>query len=113
MDFAVALSPNTPADEGFELDDIRLVVEWLPQPKDRLYYTGMGVLGASFDRDTSIPWKWSTTYRNNFMWAGKGKKEEKGGETDREKRQMRRKEKKATKVHGTSLCTLYAFHVLT
>ena len=58
MDFAVVLSAATPADEHFEVDDIQLRVEWSPQPKDRLYYTGMDQLGQAFQSNTSIAWKW-------------------------------------------------------
>ena len=70
MDFSVALSAATPADEHFEVDDIQLHVEWLPQPKDRLYYTGMNQLGQAFESNTSIAWKWNMARKNNFMWAG-------------------------------------------
>lgn len=70
MDFAVALSAATPADEHFEVDDIQLRVEWSPQPKDRLYYSGMDQLGQAFESNTSVAWKWSMARKNNFIWAG-------------------------------------------
>ena len=70
MDFAVELSAATPADEQFKVDDIQLQVQWLPQPNDRLYYTGMGQLGQAFASNTSIEWKWTLEHKNNFVWAG-------------------------------------------
>lgn len=70
LDFAVALSAATPADEQFHLDDIQLCIEWLPQRKDRLYYMGMNQLGQAFEGNTSIGWEWTLAHQNNFMWAG-------------------------------------------
>ena len=70
IDFAVALSAATPADDSFELDDIQLCIEWKPQPKDQLYYMGMNQLGQAFESNTRVAWKWSMARQNNFMWAG-------------------------------------------
>ena len=74
MDYAIALSDAASSDESdessFEVDDIRLRIEWLPQPKDRLYFMGVGVLGQALSANTSVAWKWSLAKQNAFMWAG-------------------------------------------
>ena len=63
MDFAATFASAT-ASDTFEVDDIRLRVEWKPQPKDRLFFMGLGVLGHAMPANDSLAWKWSLQYEN-------------------------------------------------
>lgn len=70
IDFVFELSSASSASSSFVLRDIRLEIEWLPQPKERMMLAGMGVLTGALQRNTTVAWKWSLAHKNNFMWAG-------------------------------------------
>ena len=70
IDFVFELSSASSASSSFVLRDIRLEIEWLPQPKERMMLAGMGVLTGALQQNTTVAWKWSLAHKNNFMWAG-------------------------------------------
>ena len=70
IDFVFELSSASSASTSFVLRDIRLEIEWLPQPKERTMLAGMGVVTGALQRNTTVAWKWSLAHKNNFMWAG-------------------------------------------
>ena len=70
IDFVFELSSASSASSSFVLRDIRLEIEWLPQPKERMMLAGMGVVTGALQRNTTVAWKWSLAHKNNFMWAG-------------------------------------------
>jgi hypothetical protein len=76
IDFCVELAEANPIAEAggpgapFEVEDIRLQIEWAPQPKEGIYYMGMAQHGQAVAASTAAKWHWSTSAPNNFMWAG-------------------------------------------